>query len=178
MQSILKRARVLLLEAITISAVIADNKVTLGELVKLKMKGMTQQYGLNDFIPETGSEIKTFEELSADDIHVITRGHYVPDEILKIVYESARLYYLAIKRLVTNIPEATAEIIVSTGKVLDDVKGVGPRILSILNSEGIQEVKELAEFDIDKLNEILKSHGPLFSNKAVELITNAKELLK
>ncbi|MBT8327706.1 MAG: hypothetical protein KJP21_08280 [Bacteroidia bacterium] len=52
---------------------------------------------------------------------------------------------------------------ISTKDDLKKIEGIGPKIEQILNAEGIQTFKDLADVDVAKIKEVLIAQGPTYA---------------
>ena len=180
MTNILKRANRVLREVATIADAIVDGKITIAE--KLKFAGTVFQGNLREFLPDPAeTDIPTFDQLSVEDLAVITAGVEIPDDVVELVYNSVRSYYLAVYAIVALKPEQEIKLPkAASSKLLTDVKNVGEKLAEILINIGIKKVEQLAEAKEAELKEALKTAGvaPITLSKVAEIIEHAKEVLQ
>ena len=92
MNLILKVAKQILQDLSTVADILADGKVTAVENLQMKLRGFTRQVNLKALVPESTeslADIPQFEDLTEDQLAVITDGKAVPEQFVKAAYDIA-----------------------------------------------------------------------------------------
>lgn len=180
MNVILRKAKDELRTAATIADAMADGEVTIGEILKVKFKGLMHQFDLRAFIPTMEMKtIKRFEELSEAEMNFLTDGEDLPARIVKAAYDAAVASYEVVFLMVEEVNEDTELPAVPTDKTLLDVDGVGPATAEILENLGVKSVEILASSNVEDVAAGLKGAGahPATVAKAGMFVESAKSIL-
>jgi predicted flap endonuclease-1-like 5' DNA nuclease len=184
MNLILKVAKQILQDMSTVADVLADGKVTAAENLQMKLRGFTRQVNLKALVPESTeslADIPQFEDLTEDQLEVITDGKAVPEKFVKAAYDIAMAQYQLVSDLIAEDPDATVKLPDTAPDIeLSQVPGVGAATVEILNTLGIKTVRQLANANIESLKEGFKQAGkaaPIVA-KVGNFIEAAKKLLE
>lgn len=129
--------------------------------VEAQKDDLQQIHGIGPFLEKQLHSVGlyTFEQISKLDeslIEHLTKAiQFFPGRILKDDWVGQA------RRLHDNPPETTLEqhLVSSENESLRIIEGIGPKIEALLADSGIHSLKDLAETDLERLQEILQAAG-------------------